>query len=92
MWFPYTPEEKSRWLRVQALQLQFEELDRRCFRLESQATRFSRKWREHGSTHELRMEHLQILHEIEMLKIDIAAFERRLPPPGKTGTKDKTLV
>ena len=81
MWIPYTNEEKLRWLHIREQQLQLQDFDYRCFRLETQMTRFERRWRKYGSTHELRMERLDILHELEMLKIDMAAFERRLPAP-----------
>jgi hypothetical protein len=82
MYREFTVEERMHRSTLRLCDIELQSIEAKCFRLECRMDRFERDWP--GSTsskqRDLRLERLRIIHECEMLKIDIEAFERRLQP------------
>ncbi len=82
MFREFTAEERLLRLKLRVCDIELQGIEAKCFQLERRADKFERDWP--GSTaweqRELRLERLRIRHECEMLKIAIAAFDRRLQP------------
>lgn len=74
-------ERKKRQFQRMMKNDELESLEYRCFALERRVTRLERRWNSDPmQQHDLRMARLRVRHELEMLKIDMQDFQRRVEP------------
>jgi len=79
-WVPCTFEERLRWHDFRMAVWDLSSLDNKCYQLERRLDRLEEHWSKTGDTHKFRMERLRVRHELEMLKIEMEDFERRMKP------------
>ena len=85
---PLDPEERVRYWDLQSKWIQLWAINRRCFELDLALDRLERRspGKSPQEQHEVRMKRIELRHELEMIKINLADLKHQAAPYLKTET------